>query len=63
MLDWGLLFKAFALMLLIEGLVLFAAPEAMRRAYQEAAKLDQKKLRLVGFGAIIAGVILLNLNR
>lgn len=58
-----MLLSAIALVFVIEGLMLFAAPEAAKKMYAEAAKLDQKKLRFIGLGAIIAGLILLNLNR
>ena len=59
MLDWTTLFSAVALMLVIEGLVLFAGPEAMKKLYAEAALLEHKVLRAIGLGAIIAGVVLL----
>ncbi len=59
MLDWTTLLSALALVFIIEGLMLFAGPEAMKRLYAEASTLDQKVLRAVGLGAIMAGVILL----
>ncbi len=59
MLDWTTLFNALALVLVIEGLMLFAGPEAMKKMYAEAATLEHKVLRAIGLGAIIAGVILL----
>ena len=59
MLDWTTLFSAIALVFVIEGLLLFAGPEAMKKMYADAALLDHKMLRLIGLGAIIAGVVIL----
>ena len=59
MLDWATLFSAVALVLVIEGLMLFASPDAMKKLYAEAALLEHKVLRAIGLGAIIVGVVLL----
>jgi len=59
LLDWATFFSAIALVLVVEGLLLFAGPEAMKKLYAEAALLDHKMLRSIGLGAIIAGVVLL----
>ena len=50
---------ALCLMLVIEGLVLFAAPLGWQAMVREALKLSPRSLRLIGAGAMVAGLTLL----
>lgn len=52
---------ALCLMLVIEGLLLFAAPQGWQAMMREALKLPSRTLRLFGAGAMVAGLLLLQL--
>ena len=52
---------ALCLMLVIEGLLLFAAPQGWQAMMREALKLPPRTLRLFGAGAMVAGLMLLQL--
>ncbi len=57
--DWKDLWAAFALYLVIEGLMPFANPGAMKRALAQLSQLDERALRAVGLLSMIAGAALL----
>lgn len=59
--DWGNLGAAVALMLIIEGLLPFANPAAMRKAWLMLGQLDDKSLRIGGLASMGVGVIVLYL--
>jgi len=50
---------ALCLMLVVEGLLLFAAPRGWQAMVREALKLPPRTLRLFGAGAMAAGLVLL----
>ena len=52
---------ALALMLVIEGLIPFISPAAMRRAMLSMARLDDQLLRKTGLISMVLGVLLLYL--
>jgi hypothetical protein len=52
---------ALCLMLVIEGLVLFAAPRGWQAMVREALKLEPRTLRLFGAGAMVVGLLVLQL--
>ncbi|WP_267220457.1 DUF2065 domain-containing protein [Dyella silvae] len=52
---------ALCLVLVIEGLVLFAAPRGWQATMREAVKLSPRMLRLFGAAAIGVGLIALQL--
>jgi uncharacterized protein len=54
---------ALCLVAVIEGLVLFAAPRHWQAAMREALKLSPRALRLVGAGAVVTGLVVLQLVR
>ncbi len=56
---WRELLTAIALMLVIEGILPFLSPEALRRALERAARLDARALRLCGLLSMLGGVLLL----
>jgi uncharacterized protein len=53
-------YAALCLVLVIEGLVLFAAPQGWQAMMREAQKLDPRTLRV--FGALAIGVGLVTLH-
>ena len=52
---------ALCLVLVIEGLVLFAAPRGWQSTMREAAKLSPRTLRVFGAVAIVIGLAVLQL--
>jgi len=61
--DWSDLWAAFALYLVLEGLMPFANPGAMKRALAQLSQLDERILRVVGLVSMIAGAVLLYVVR
>ena len=57
--DWSDLWAAFALYLVLEGLMPFANPGAMKRALAQLSQLDERTLRIVGLVSMVAGAVLL----
>ncbi len=57
--DWNDLWAAFALYLVLEGLMPFANPGAMKRALAQLSSLDERTLRIVGLLSMVAGAMLL----
>jgi len=53
------LIGAFALMLVLEGLLPFFSPSAWRRMFERALKLSDNQIRLVGLSAMIFGLLML----
>ena len=53
------LLTAFALMLVIEGLMPFLAPRAWRETFRRLIEMNDGQLRFVGLGSMLAGLILL----
>ena len=54
-----LLISAFALMLVLEGLLPFAAPAAWRKTMLRVASLVDGQIRFIGLTSILVGLILL----
>jgi uncharacterized protein YjeT (DUF2065 family) len=61
--DWNDLWAAFALYLVIEGLMPFANPGGMKRALAQLSQLDERMLRIAGFLSMVAGAVLLYVVR
>jgi uncharacterized protein YjeT (DUF2065 family) len=57
--EWNDLWAAFALYLVLEGLMPFANPNGMKRALTQLAQLDERTLRVAGLVSMIAGAVLL----
>lgn len=57
--NWTDLFSAFALLMVIEGLLPFANPRGSRRTMAMLAQMPDEKLRLAGLASIVAGLVLL----
>lgn len=60
-LDWSLLLQALALVMVIEGLMPFAAPSQWRRMVFTVAQLRDGGLRVMGLASMAAGLLLLYL--
>lgn len=57
--DWSDLFGAFALLLILEGLLPFANPSGMKRGIARLLELGDRELRIAGLGAMLTGLLLL----
>lgn len=56
---WPTLLTAFALMLVLEGLLPFAAPRAWRETFRRITELTDGQIRFLGLSSILVGVVLL----
>ena len=54
---------AFALMLVLEGLVPFLAPGAWRETFRRLIQLTDGQIRFIGLTSMLAGIILLMVFR
>jgi len=63
MIAWNELLSALALVLVLEGIMPFLSPKGWRETMQQASRLDDKTLRVIGFGSMLAGAVLLYLMR
>jgi len=55
------LFAALCLVFVIEGLLLFAAPQAWQRMVERMRQLEPRQLRIIGGVMVGVGVLLLKL--
>lgn len=53
------LLLALALMLVIEGLLPFAAPRVWRETFRRVTELTDGQIRFIGLSSVLAGVILM----
>jgi uncharacterized protein YjeT (DUF2065 family) len=60
---WADLFAALALYLVLEGVLPFLNPQAMKRVLTTMTTLSDRQLRLWGLASMAAGVVLLYLVR
>jgi uncharacterized protein len=61
--SWADLFAALALYLVLEGVLPFLNPQALKRVLTTMATLSDRQLRLWGLASMAAGVLLLYLVR
>ena len=61
MIDWNVMWVATALMLVIEGILPFLKPDAMRKALTMMAQMDDRSMRISGLVSMAVGVVLLYL--
>ena len=54
-----LLFGAFALLLVIEGLLPFFSPSTWRQVFQRALQMSDGQIRFIGLSSMLAGAVLL----
>jgi hypothetical protein len=57
------LLVAFALMLVLEGLVPFLAPSAWRETFRRLIQFTDGQVRFIGLTSMLAGIILLMVFR
>lgn len=55
------LLAAFALMLILEGMLPFVAPSAWRAAFKKMTELGDPQLRVFGLSSMLLGLLLLTL--
>jgi uncharacterized protein YjeT (DUF2065 family) len=61
--EWNDLFAAFAIYLVLEGLLPFLSPRGWKQSLEQITKLTDSQLRMIGLGSMIAGVFLLAIVR
>ena len=59
----NILLLAFALMLVIEGLLPFLAPRVWREAFRRMTELSDGQIRFIGLSSMLVGVVLLTVFR
>ena len=57
--EWDDLFAAFALYLVLEGLLPFISPQGWKQTIEQIAQLTDSQMRKFGLASMLAGVILL----
>lgn len=60
---WQAILTAFALYLIIEGMIPFVSPRRFRRAVERISRLNDNNLRMAGLVAMCAGLLLLFIVR
>ncbi|MFY9327720.1 MAG: DUF2065 domain-containing protein [Georgfuchsia sp.] len=61
--NGSLLLAAFALMLILEGLLPFLSPQAWRNAFRRVTEMQDGQIRFIGLSSIIMGLVLLMVTR
>ena len=59
---WSDLLAALALLLVIEGVVPFVNPQALRRMLATLSQLDDRSLRIAGLASMVMGVVMLYID-
>jgi uncharacterized protein YjeT (DUF2065 family) len=59
MFQWPDLFAAFALFLVLEGIVPFLNPQRLKRAIAQLLSVPDSQLRFAGLGSMVCGLLLL----
>lgn len=60
--DWHDLLNALALLLIFEGLLPFAKPDAIKKLYKTMMETPESSLRMMGLASIVSGLVLLYLS-
>ncbi|SEL34616.1 hypothetical protein SAMN05216387_10920 [Nitrosovibrio tenuis] len=60
---WDTLAMAFALMLVLEGLLPFLMPGAWRDAFRKLTEISDSQIRFIGLTSMLAGLLILYLVR
>ena len=61
--NWGDLWAALALVMVLEGLIPFISPRGYRNMVQQMATMPESSLRSIGLVLMIVGLLLLYLVR
>jgi len=62
-LDWTDLLAALAIVCIIEGIVPFSNPSAMRRLLARMSSMEEREMRIVGLASMLVGLAILYLVR
>ena len=62
-LNWSELCAALAIASILEGMMPFLNPAAMRRLLQRLTAMEDRELRLGGLASMLAGLVILYLVR
>ena len=57
--NWGDLLTAFALVMIIEGIIPFISPKGYKNTMQQLTAMPESTLRSIGFGLMLVGVVFL----
>jgi uncharacterized protein YjeT (DUF2065 family) len=60
---WSDFLAALALLLVIEGVIPFVNPQALRRMLATMSQLDDRSLRIAGLVSMVLGVVMLYIVR
>jgi uncharacterized protein YjeT (DUF2065 family) len=61
--EWNDLLAAFALYLILEGLLPFITPKGWKRSLEQITQLSDRQLRIIGLSSMLAGLVLLTIVR
>ena len=61
--EWNDLLTAFALYLILEGVIPFLSPQGWKQALEQMTKLDDRQMRMIGLASMLAGLVLLAIVR
>ena len=56
---WDYLIGAFALMLVIEGVLPFLSPPRWRAVFERATRMSDGQIRFIGLASMLAGLVML----
>jgi uncharacterized protein len=62
-LDWTDLFAALAIVCIIEGIMPFINPSAMKRLLARMASVEEREMRIAGLVSMLAGLAILYMVR
>jgi uncharacterized protein len=62
-LDWTDLFAALAIVCIIEGIMPFINPSAMKRLLARMASVEEREMRIAGLLSMLAGLAILYMVR
>ena len=57
--NWGDLLAAFALVMIIEGIIPFISPQGYKNTMQQLTAMPESTLRSIGFALMLVGAIFL----
>ncbi len=61
--DWGDLFAAIALLLILEGILPFLNPGRYRKMLEALEQISDRQLRSIGLAVMVIGAVLLTVVR
>ena len=56
---WDYLLGAFALMLVVEGLLPFLSPPRWRAVFERATQMSDGQIRFIGLASMLSGLVML----